>query len=212
MNFIFSEDLLKLVLSLLMGCLVGFEREYRSKAAGFRTMTLICIGSTLFTIVSIRLGGITNPDRIAAGIISGIGFIGAGIVFKDSMRITGLTTATCIWATAALGMAIGSGDYIVAVSGLVLIMIVLSLFEYVQDLIDAFHQKRYYKIIFVDSPALNNEIEEAIKEFKIILINKREIKRNGKPMCFYDICGRHKNLDNFNKFLLDFKQIKSFSY
>src|ERR1019366_2719820 len=144
----FSEDTLKIVLSIIVGAIIGVEREYRSKAAGFRTITLISIGSTLFTIVSIKLGSPNSPDRVAANIITGIGFLGAGVVFKDGFSVTGLTTATAIWVTAALGMTIGTGDYKMAAEGLVLVLVVLSMFEYIQNLIDRLHRKRVYKIIF----------------------------------------------------------------
>ena len=114
---ILPEVALKLLTAVLVGGLIGIEREYSSKAAGFRSITLICIGSTLFTILSQHLGSNGNADRIAANIITGIGFIGAGVVFKDGFSVTGITTASSIWATAALGMAIGSGDYLPHCSG-----------------------------------------------------------------------------------------------
>lgn len=173
MSILFSEDSLKLLLSLIMGSLIGIEREYRSKAAGFRTITLISLGSTLFTIVSIKLGGVNNADRIAANIITGIGFLGAGVVFRDAFTTTGLTTATSIWATAALGMVIGSGDYMLAAEGLGLVLIVLSLFEYVQAWIDNYHQKRSYKIIVNSAEERKGEMEAASKELNLRLKKER---------------------------------------
>src|ERR1700760_4848757 len=96
------ELIIRLFLSLLFGAVIGFEREYRSKAAGFRTITMITVGSTLFTINSYMLGAPGNPDRIASNIITGIGFIGAGVIFKDGFSVSGLTTASTIWASAAI--------------------------------------------------------------------------------------------------------------
>ena len=140
----YPDDVIKLILAVVVGGLIGLEREYSSKAAGFRSIVLICIGSTLFTVISQHLGGTANGDRIAANIITGIGFIGAGVVFKDGVSITGITTASSIWATAALGMAIGGGHYILAFEGLVLVIIVLSLFEFLERQVDRWHQVRSY--------------------------------------------------------------------
>jgi len=210
MSELFSEDSLKLLLSLIMGSLIGIEREYRSKAAGFRTITLISMGSTLFTIVSIKLGGVNNGDRIAANIITGIGFLGAGVVFKDAFNTTGLTTATSIWATAALGMVIGTGDYMLAAEGLALVLIVLSLFEYVQGWIDNYHQKRSYKIFINRVAAMNGEIETASKQFKLRIEKRKELKQNDEIVYQYDVYGSRKNIEEFNTFLLNLPAIKSF--
>jgi putative Mg2+ transporter-C (MgtC) family protein len=207
---IYNEDTLKLILSLLMGSLIGLEREYRSKAAGFRTITLIGLGSTLFTIVSVKLGGVNNADRIAANIITGIGFLGAGVVFRDAFTITGLTTATSIWVTAALGMAIGSGDYVLAAEGLVLVIVVLSLFEIVQGWVDNFHQKRSYKIFINKNIELLNEIDITLKELNLKLAKIKELKLNDERVLYYDVSGSRKNIDKFNSFLLDLPTIKSF--
>ena len=104
------QTVTRIVAALVIGGIIGGEREYRSKAAGFRTMTLICLGSTIFTILSLKLGANTSPDRIASNIITGIGFIGAGVIFKDGITISGLTTATSIWGHRRAGNGGGSGE------------------------------------------------------------------------------------------------------
>src|SRR5215204_307094 len=106
----FDVLLIRFLLVILVGGLIGAEREYRSKSAGFRTMILICLGSFLFTTFSIHISGSTN-DRIASNIVTGIGFLGAGVIFQNDNRINGLTTAAAIWVTAALGMGIAGGYY-----------------------------------------------------------------------------------------------------
>src|SRR5258706_14272096 len=146
MQIMFPEVVIQLSLAVLFGAIIGFEREYRSKAAGFRTITMITLGSTLFTILSFKLGNEASHDRIASNIITGIGFIGAGVVFKDGLTVSGLTTASAIWVSAAMGMAIGIGEYITAACALALAIVVLALFEKVQDLIESFHQVRMYRI------------------------------------------------------------------
>ena len=139
------ELALQLLISFIIGTAIGIEREYRSKAAGLRTMIMICVGSTIFTELSTILG-VNSPDRIAANIITGIGFLGAGVIFKDGLTINGITTATTIWITAALGMAVGAGEYFIALVGSVVILIVLAFFENFQKFISRNHQERAYRI------------------------------------------------------------------
>lgn len=99
-----QPDLYRLLIALGIGAIIGAEREYRSKSAGLRTMIMVSLSSCLFTMLSLKIG-IDSPDRIAANILTGLGFVGAGVIFKDENRISGITTATTIWMTAALGMA-----------------------------------------------------------------------------------------------------------
>ena len=116
------EILGRLVMAAALGGLIGLERELRGYPAGIRTMALITMGAMLFTDVSQLLGG---TDRIAAGIVTGIGFLGAGVIFREGYTVRGITTAATIWAAAAIGMAIGRELYLVAGLGTVLIFILL---------------------------------------------------------------------------------------
>jgi putative Mg2+ transporter-C (MgtC) family protein len=136
----------KLLLSILIGGVIGAEREYRSKSAGFRTLTLICLGSALFTIFSELIGAGSNPDRIASNIATGIGFVGAGVIFKGDFGVNGITTAAMIWVTAALGMGIGAGYEWVSVMGCTLIMVMLFVFGLMENWIDRVNQMRNYRI------------------------------------------------------------------
>src|SRR5580692_9534556 len=144
-----TDILVKLILAVLIGGAIGAEREYRSKSAGFRTLTLICLGATIFTIFSQYIGGPGNPDRIASNIVTGIGFVGAGVVFKGdgTSKVNGITTAAMIWVTAALGMTIGAGYLLVAGIGAVVILLVLFIFALLEDWIDRVNQIRRYKIV-----------------------------------------------------------------
>jgi putative Mg2+ transporter-C (MgtC) family protein len=205
-----SEETTQLLLSLLIGGMIGIEREYSSKAAGFRTMILISIGSTLFTIISKKLGVAGNEDRIAANIITGIGFIGAGVVFKDGVNVTGLTTAASIWVTAALGMAIGSGDYKLAGIGAVLAIIVLFLFEYFQNVIDNLHQSRNYKIVFNKEKIDAVEIETHLETLGLKYIRRNETKNSDEIRFSIDVLGSKSKIENFNKYLMNSDLIKSF--
>jgi putative Mg2+ transporter-C (MgtC) family protein len=118
---------LRLLLAAALGAVIGLEREYRRKPAGLRTNILIAVGSALFTIVSITIsvhGG--TPDRIAAQIVTGIGFIGGGAILRSGRTVHGMTTAATIWVNAAIGMAAGAGEYILATAATVVTLVVLA--------------------------------------------------------------------------------------
>ncbi|WP_342644496.1 MgtC/SapB family protein [Mucilaginibacter sp. CSA2-8R] len=104
---------------------MGAEREYRDKAAGFRTTIMISFGACFFTLMPIAIGG-SNPDRIAANIVTGIGFLGAGIIFRGDSRVNGINTAATIWAVAAVGIGLGAGFYLASGCASALILFVLS--------------------------------------------------------------------------------------
>ena len=97
-----------MILSVFLGLLIGLERQHQHKAVGVRTMALICLGSTLFTCVSIYFSN-SDPTRVIAQIVTGIGFLGAGIIFKSGTQIIGLTTAATVWCGAAVGILVGCG-------------------------------------------------------------------------------------------------------
>ena len=120
---------LRLLLAVALGTLIGFERQHARKPAGLRTHVLICIGATMFTIASIYGFGLgADPARVAAGIVVGIGFVGAGMIIRTQEGIVvGLTSASSIWAVAAIGLAAGAGLYILAPVATLIVLIVLRL-------------------------------------------------------------------------------------
>jgi putative Mg2+ transporter-C (MgtC) family protein len=125
---------LRLTLGLVLGAIIGFERELHRQPAGFRTHSLVALGAALFTIVSAHgfVGPLVDPTRIAAQIVSGIGFIGAGTILQHRGSIRGLTTAASLWSVAAIGTAAGAGLHVMAVVGTVLILVVLALLDRVE--------------------------------------------------------------------------------
>jgi putative Mg2+ transporter-C (MgtC) family protein len=130
----FSEALLRLALAVALGGAIGLEREYRQKPAGLRTNMLIALGSALFSILSVEVGaGAGSPDRIAAQVVTGIGFLGAGAILRSGENVHGLTTAATIWVNAAIGMAAGLGSYVVAVVAAMLTVIVLALLPFIEQ-------------------------------------------------------------------------------
>ena len=117
--------LFRIVLAGILGFLIGVERSHRQKEAGMGTHFTVGLASALFTVISLKIGEIANGDgaRVAAQVVTGIGFLGAGIIFFRRENLHGLTTAAIIWSTSAIGMACGAGMYIVSVSGTALIIV-----------------------------------------------------------------------------------------
>jgi putative Mg2+ transporter-C (MgtC) family protein len=118
------EQILRLLLAAAMGALIGLERDLRDKPAGIRTHMLVCIGSCILTLVSIYDFPM-DTARIAAGIVTGIGFLGAGAIIGGSDGVHGLTTAGGIWVTAAVGLALGTGSYVIAAVSTFIVVVVL---------------------------------------------------------------------------------------
>ena len=126
------EDILKLIITALVAILIGYDREKRNKAAGIRTNMIVGMIACLIMIISIRIAnsdvGMSNnadPARLAAQVISGIGFLGAGTIIKQQDKIEGLTTAASLWAVAGLGLAIGYGLYTLSIAAALIIFIAL---------------------------------------------------------------------------------------
>lgn len=202
---------LRLLISFAIGTAIGLEREYRSKAAGLRTMIMICLGATIFTEISIQLGGNT-PDRIASTIISGIGFLGAGVIFKDGLSVSGITTATTIWISAALGMAVGAGEYFIAIVGSAVVLIVLVLFEKVQTIIERIHQSRSYKITVEGNSEFENSLVLEIKKLKLSGKKKKDYKEGNLSILIFEVVGSEKNLNAFNIQLKEDHRVKTYDY
>jgi putative Mg2+ transporter-C (MgtC) family protein len=154
----------RLALAAALGGLIGLERELRGYPAGIRTMALITMGSMLFTDVSQILGG---DDRVAAGIVTGIGFLGAGVIFREGYTVRGITTAATIWASAAIGMAIGRELYLVAGLGTVLVFIVLEARPMTRRVDDAIRRR---------TRELSEELEQAITSSHIDEIEREREK------------------------------------
>lgn len=136
------EGILRLAIAAGIGGVIGFERETLDKSAGLRTHMLVCMGAALFMVASILLAhqfqdgppvSQVDPTRIASTIVTGVGFLGGGIIFKNEERVRGLTTAAGLWVAAAIGMAAGAGFYITAVGGGVLTLIILVVLRRVEE-------------------------------------------------------------------------------
>lgn len=164
MPSIYQEIIIRLLLSLFLGGLIGLERQYHHKPAGFRTMIMISIGSCLFTMLSGLLEGPQGSFRIAANVVTGIGFIGAGVIFRSSSRINGITTAAAIWSVAAVGMSVGAGQYFMAAIATLLILSVLAVLPYVEQKMEAKNLYREYHISFHDRQAKHEPWQQMLTE------------------------------------------------
>ncbi len=207
----FHEDITKLLISLLIGSIVGAEREYRSKSAGFRTLILVCVGSTLFTIFSIRIG-LSNPDRIAANIITGIGFLGAGAIYRGETGVSGLTTATMIWMAAALGMGVGSGEYIICCTATAIIIMVLLGFTRLERLIDETHQNRTYKIVCDFDENILSKYEALFAEFKLHQRAGKKSRKGTHIIGIWELQGSLKNHTLLSTKLINDHHIQEFEF
>ncbi len=135
------EILLKLLLGTLLGGFIGFERQTHSRPAGFRTQLLVCVACVLIMIVSegyyanapAHPGYVVDPTRIAAGAMTGVGFLGAGVILKTGLSIQGLTTAACIWIVSAIGLAIGAGQYAAGIVGFVITVFSLWVLRIIEE-------------------------------------------------------------------------------
>ena len=123
------EMVLRILMAAALGAIIGYQRERAGKSAGLRTVVLVCVGAALFTMASIYgFGAVADPSRVAAGIVIGIGFLGAGAIMRrEGGHIEGLTTAATIWTMAAIGLATGAGLYLISAVTTVVILIALCL-------------------------------------------------------------------------------------
>ena len=208
---IYLEQAAQVSVAFVLGAVLGIEREFRSKPAGFRTMILISVGSCLYTILSKDLGGGVTGDRIASNIVTGIGFIGAGVIFKEGVSVNGLTTAALIWITAALGMAIGNHNYPVAFVVTLIVVLALFVLEPVQEFFYKFHKVKDYKIrIIKDGVSFQKDIEQFFIENELSFRCMKITKENHEAVYLYRINSASNKYNIVTKFLLDHEEVKSF--
>lgn len=212
-----QNDIEKVLLSALFGAIIGLEREWSGKSAGIRTMILVCLGSTLFTIVSFDMAILDhkhNSDvtRIASNIATGIGFIGGGLIFKSDKSIHGLTTASAVWASAAIGMAVGIGKYSTATVSVMVVWAVLVLMYYVELWLNKLIETREYHIRFsigagVYVPDYQQYFEDGLK-----LMESKLEKRNAVISVVWTIKGSRKKQDAGVKKMMEDKNVLEVLY
>ncbi len=204
-----NEDVLKIIASMVAGSIIGAEREYKSKNAGFRTITLITIGATLFTLLSNEIAG-GKDFHVVGNIVVGVGFLGAGAIFKEGSNISGLTTAATIWVSAAIGMAIGSGEFIFAFNTLIAVLIILLGFSGIQSIIDKKNADKYYKITVENNTDSNKMIQNFVEQCALKSRQVNMSKFDNKLLYTLKISGGIHKHERFEILLSASKKILSF--
>jgi len=204
-----TEDIISMLMSILCGGIIGFEREYKSKSAGFRTIVLISLGSTIFTIVSGHGAG--SDDRISANIITGIGFIGAGVIFKDQISIRGLTTAAVIWTSAAIGMTTGIGYHALAFVFTIITLGLLLMAGRIEKIISKLQKQKIISVTF-RNPDFNQIISlENRLNCDDLIIERLEIsKYNDTLTVTWQVSAKKRFLIELDSTLANIPEIISF--
>ncbi len=189
-----AELILRLFIAGVLGGLIGFEREFRSKEAGLRTHFLVALGSALFMIIS-QYGfdglqaGRFDVSRVAAQVVTGIGFIGAGIIIFQKNSVRGLTTAAGLWVTAAIGMSCGGGMYVLAAVTTVMVLIVLEVMHYA---LPQFGEKAISITFSVDSKETLAKVMDSFKAHRLPVASYSiKALENGCLMATIDVKVRH---------------------
>lgn len=204
------KDMVAMIVSIICGGAIGFEREYKNKSAGFRTIILISLGSTIFTIVSSH--GVGADDRISANIITGIGFIGAGVIFKDKISVRGLTTAAVIWTSAAIGMTTGIGYHALALCLTIITLGVLLMVTRVERMIAQLQKEQLLSVTFRDPNFNQIEQLENTLNTKGLTLERIEItKENNQLKVLFKVSGKKKYLIEMSETLAIRQEIISFS-
>lgn len=172
---------LQMLLTLILGFAIGFERKMRFKEAGVRTHTIVCVGACIYMLVSKYGFEGADTARVAAQIVSGIGFIGAGMIFYHKQVVHGLTTAAGIWATAAIGMAVGSGLFIIAIISTVIIITI----QCVMHLnVKIFHSRHYLRLNILFTCKGQGEREKVKELFNVKRFTKINAKKDGEDILY----------------------------
>jgi putative Mg2+ transporter-C (MgtC) family protein len=190
---------------------LGPKENSEASLQGSEHMILICLGSFLFTTFSIHISG-ASSDRIASNIVTGIGFIGGGVIFQSDNRINGITTAATIWAVAALGMGIADGAYTLVIVCTVIVMASLLLLTKLEDLIDRINQSHTYKIVSVYKDDLLKEYERLFEECNLRYKRVKRTKNGDYIIGTWLVHGSEKNHNRFTKQILHDSSVKEFEF
>jgi len=208
------EIILKLIMAVALGGLIGIEREASQKPAGFRTNVLVCIGSATMMSLAVALvqGSNATPDtliRMAAGVVTGIGFLGAGTIIHARGMVIGLTTATTIWVVAGLGLVIGAGYYIPALILTALIIATLIAFRKIEDIYLKKHIFHYH-LKYKEAPDLLSKLRK-LSFHHGIKVERLSVKKEGESLTItFSAVGSEEKEQDFNEALLSLGQLEEF--
>jgi putative Mg2+ transporter-C (MgtC) family protein len=225
---IFTETnidiLFKLCLSMILGIMVGLDRQLTNKLAGIKTQVLVCMGSTIFTMLSINgfsgFGSssqvlIGDPARVAAQILTGIGFIGGGVILKTKSNVFGVTTAASLWIVASIGMAVGTGDYFMAITGTILTVIVLVVIRRVErNYLDRLTEKKVRIHIEIKTSADNfikivNFVQKKYKSFSEMSYSNIIDKQNYTKLHFQVYVGSNVSIQDIYNDISNLEKLDS---
>lgn len=210
---ILIENLIKVCMAVVVGGVIGAEREFQDKAAGFRTIILITVGATLFTIFSMSMDPTSSRTRVAANIVTGIGFLGAGAIVREGGKIGGLTTAATIWLASALGMGIGAGELYLSTITTGITLLVLLVFPYVESRIDHIRESRTYKIVLSNNKTENFEkVEKALAACSLRVFDRHQTKTGSTVTGTWKTTGAPANQEKFSQMMIKDKDIEELDY
>lgn len=207
-----GEDILRLAVAALAGAIVGVERELHDKPAGFRTNMLICVGAAMFTILSRRLaeGTAADPTRIAAQIVSGVGFLGAGAIIQSRGNVYGLTTAATIWVVAAIGVALGGGHYLYGLIASAAVAAILYSDRFVFERLQARHLSAHFKIDLAAAEHVT-DVRALVNEAKLKPIEWLVSRKNGEIEIHTTVTGEMHAIDALQTRLLNDERVVAFT-
>lgn len=209
-----AQDLLSLIVALCLGAMIGLERELSDKAAGLRTNILICVGSCLFAILSRAVAAASGGEvtRMAAQIVSGIGFLGAGAIMREGEHVTGLTTAATIWVVAAIGVTVGFGYFSLGAATAVVTLIVQAVFPHLDTMIDELRQRHTFRI----HSDLNDDGLEQIKTIfrnsDVKVLRRKLMKKADLYYSEWYVAGPRLEQKSVVRLLLENKHVRELTY
>ncbi|HEX3011493.1 MAG TPA: MgtC/SapB family protein [Syntrophomonadaceae bacterium] len=171
------EIIFKLTLACILGGLIGLERESLNRPAGLRTYTLVCVGSALAMVVSLDMyfqyykSVNADPGRIAAQVVSGIGFLGAGTIMREGATVRGLTTAAGLWVVACIGLAVGAGMYLPAIAATALILFILIYFVKIEERYTGMREYKGLNVVVQDGPGQVGAIGSILGDMGVLIKN-----------------------------------------
>lgn len=204
-----SETIVRLLLAAFLGGMIGLEREVKRKPAGLRTNMFICFGAALYTVLSFRFAPDTpDKSRIAAQIITGIGFIGAGSILHEKGGVTGLTTAATLFVVAAIGMAAGGGEYLPAIFATMVILIALNFLGWLENRLNFKAYVMRYEVCGQDPESLVSEVNGILENQKLIMKTLELGQGNGLHRLQFTVSGTRKQHDKLTENLRADKKLE----
>lgn len=206
-----NSEAIRLFASLLLGGVIGLEREISDKAAGLRTNILICVGACLFTLVSLRMFDIRDA-HVVAQIVAGVGFLGAGSIMREGDKVTGLTTAATIWTVAAIGMAVGAGYLNLGATVTLIVLFVQLAFTQLDILIDDWRERHTFRIVSKLDQTGIAEIETAFAKAKVVIMRRKVMKKNNLYYSEWFTTGGRAAQDKVKAMLLESSSVLEVTY